>query len=91
MFSYDQIFALKNKPLYDYLKKMLPNTVGKHKDIMLRLGNSLESEKDLIKFATLINEIYAEGYSTAINHCKSKLSERGIVFTVTENPVNPQN
>lgn len=91
MFSYDHLVALKNKPLIEYLKKMLPNTLGNHKDVILRLGSSLQTEKDLVNFASMINEIYAEGYTTAFNHCKSKLEERGINFSITKPNTNPQN
>lgn len=82
MFNFDNLFNLKHKAIIDYFKRMLPNNAGKHKDIIQRLSNYLQTEDDLIKIASLINDIYAEGYSTAISHCKSKLEERGIKFSI---------
>ena len=83
MFNLDSLLGLKNKAVIDYFKKILPKNAVVHKEIIQRLCSHIQSENDLIKLASMINDVYAEGYSTALLHCKAKLEERGIKFNIS--------
>ena len=83
MFNLDSLLGLKNKAVIDYFKKILPKNAVAHKEIIQRLCSHIQSENDLIKLASMINDVYAEGYSTALLHCKAKLEERGIKFNIS--------
>lgn len=84
MFNLESLLGLKYKALVDYFKKVLPNNAGKHKEIIQRLASSFHLENDIVKFTSLINDVYAEAYGKAMLHCQDKLAEKGINFKITK-------
>jgi hypothetical protein len=77
--------------LADYFKRLIPKNAGKHKDIIQRISNSLQTEDDINEFSLLINDVYSEAYTKALLHCKERLQKSGISFNIYEETSNPQN
>lgn len=61
------------KHLSDILKERYP----KYDDFLERLGNSIQTEKDLQVFASLVVEIYELGYLKAMRDYQGELSKLG--------------
>jgi hypothetical protein len=91
MFNLESLLGFKYKILVDYFKKIIPKNIGKHKEVIQRISVSFHLEDDIVKFTSLINDVYAEGYSKAMVHCQEKLAERGIKFNIIDGNSNPQN